>query len=66
MAEVTQKTFRVKLVRSGIGRPQRQRETLKGLGLTRMHKVMTLKDTDAIRGMVNKVGHLVQVLPEEN
>ncbi len=66
MAEATEKTFRVKLVRSGIGRPKRHRETLKGLGLTRLNKVMTLKDTAAIRGMVNKVQHLVQVLPDEN
>ncbi len=63
MAEA--KTFRVKLVKSGIGRPKRHRETLKGLGLTRMNKVMTLNDTPAIRGMVNKVVHLVQVLPDE-
>jgi large subunit ribosomal protein L30 len=66
MAEATDKTFRVKLVRSGIGRPKRHRETLKGLGLTRMNKVMTLKDTPAIRGMVKKVEHLVTVLPDED
>jgi large subunit ribosomal protein L30 len=65
MAEAKVKTFRVKLVRSGIGRPKRHRETLRGLGLTRMNKVMTLNDTAAIRGMVKKVEHLVQVLPDE-
>ncbi|MCB2194092.1 MAG: 50S ribosomal protein L30 [Deltaproteobacteria bacterium] len=63
---MSDKTFQVKLVKSGIGRPKRHRETLKGLGLTRMNKVMTLKDTPAIRGMVKKVEHLVQVLPDEN
>ncbi|MFH2125560.1 MAG: 50S ribosomal protein L30 [Pseudomonadota bacterium] len=59
------KTFQVKLVKSGIGRPKRHRETLKGLGLTKMNKVMTLNDTPAIRGMVKKVEHLVQVLADE-
>lgn len=65
MAEAKVKTFRVKLVKSGIGRPKRHRETLRGLGLTRMNKIMTLNDTPAIRGMVKKVEHLVQVLPDE-
>ncbi|BEQ16525.1 50S ribosomal protein L30 [Desulfoferula mesophila] len=63
---MSDKTFQVKLVKSGIGRPKRHRDTLKGLGLTKMNKVMTLKDTPAIRGMVKKVEHLVQVLPDEN
>lgn len=57
-------TFRVKLVRSGIGHPQRHKDTLRGLGLTKMHKVVTLHDTPAIRGMVKKVEHLVEVLPD--
>jgi large subunit ribosomal protein L30 len=63
---MSDKTFQVKLVKSGIGRPKRHRDTLKGLGLTKMNKVMTLKDTPAIRGMVKKVEHLIQVLPDEN
>lgn len=57
-------TFRVKLVKSGIGYTQRQKDTLRGLGLTKMQKVMTLEDTPAVRGMVNKVSHLVQVLED--
>jgi len=52
-------TFKVKLVKSGIGRDKRQKATLRGLGLTKMNKVVELKDTPAIRGMVRKVGHLV-------
>ena len=55
-------TLRVQLVRSGIGRPQTHKDTLKGLGLTKMNKVVTLNDTPAIRGMINKVIHLVKVL----
>lgn len=57
-------TFQVKLVKSGIGRPKRHRETLRGLGLTKMNKTVTLNDTPAIRGMVAKVIHLVEVLPQ--
>ncbi|RJX34446.1 MAG: 50S ribosomal protein L30 [Desulfarculus sp.] len=66
MAQDKTNTFRVKLVRSGFGRIPRHRQTLRGLGLTRMNKVMTLNDTPAIRGMVKKVEHLVQVLPDED
>jgi len=55
-------TFKVQLVKSGVGHPQRHKDTLRGLGLTKMNKVVTLQDTPAIRGMVNKVIHLVKVL----
>ena len=51
----------ITLKRSGIGRPQRQRATLRGMGLTKLHKTVVLKDTPAIRGMVAKVIHLVEV-----
>ena len=51
----------VTLKRSGIGRPRRQRETLRGMGLTRLHKTVVLQDTPEIRGMVAKVIHLVEV-----
>ncbi len=57
--------LRVTQVKSGISRPQTQRLTLKGLGLTRLHKAVILKDTPAIRGMIRKVGHLVKVEPVE-
>ncbi len=55
--------LKVTQIRSGIGRPQDQRKTLRGLGLTRMHKSVLLKDTEAIRGMIRKVQHLVAVEP---
>lgn len=51
--------IKVKQVRSAIGRPEKQRATLRGLGLTKMHKESVLEDTPAIRGMLTKVGHLV-------
>ncbi|HEX15606.1 MAG: 50S ribosomal protein L30 [Deltaproteobacteria bacterium] len=53
--------LKVKLIRSPIGRPEKQRRVLKGMGLTRMHKEVTLKDTPEIRGMIRKVAHLVEV-----
>lgn len=56
------KKFSVELIKSGIGRPKNHRDTLRGLGLTKMHKVVELNDTPAIRGMVFKVKHLVKVL----
>ncbi|MBI4798813.1 MAG: 50S ribosomal protein L30 [Desulfarculus sp.] len=54
----------VQLVRSGSGRPQSHKDTLRGLGLTKLNKVVTLNDTPAIRGMINKVSHLVKVVNE--
>lgn len=53
--------LRVTLVKSGINRQQDQKDTIKGLGLTRMHKSVELNDTAAIRGMIRKVSHLVKV-----
>ena len=50
---------KVTLVRSLIGRPERHRRVLRGMGLTRLHKTVELKDTPEIRGMINKVSHLV-------
>lgn len=55
------KHFQVELKRSGAGRPDTQRRTLQGLGLTRFGKSVFLKDTPAIRGMLYKVVHLVDV-----
>lgn len=48
-------------IRSGIGRPQDQRRTLRGLGLTRMNKSVVLEDTECIRGMIRKIAYLVKV-----
>jgi len=59
MAE--KKTVKVTQVRSPIGRPKDQRQTLIGLGLNKMHKTRELEDTPAVRGMIDKVHHLVRV-----
>ncbi|MBI5286590.1 MAG: 50S ribosomal protein L30 [Deltaproteobacteria bacterium] len=53
--------LKVRLKKSGIGYPERQEKTLLGLGLRRFGKIVTLKDTPAVRGMINKVSHLVSV-----
>lgn len=57
-----EKKIQVQLVRSGLHRPDTQQRTLQGLGLTKMHKTVTLQDTPAIRGMIWKVSHLVKVV----
>ncbi len=54
-------TLRVTLLKSGIGRNNKIRGTLKGLGLTRLHKTVVLNNTPAIRGMINKVSFMVKV-----
>jgi large subunit ribosomal protein L30 len=56
------KTVSVKQVHSGAGRYRDQRQTLVGLGLRGIGTVRTLEDTPAVRGMINKVKHLVVVL----
>jgi large subunit ribosomal protein L30 len=53
--------LKVTQVKSGIGRSDTQNRTLQGLGLRGPHHSVVLKDTDAIRGMIRKVSHLVTV-----
>ena len=57
-------TIKVKQVGSPIRKPVSQRATLIGLGLNKMHKVRNLEDTPSIRGMINKVSHLVEIIEE--
>lgn len=45
--------------KSGIGRPEKQRATLRGLGLKKLNQESTVADTPEIRGMLNKVSHLI-------
>jgi large subunit ribosomal protein L30 len=56
-----EKKIKVTLIRSQITRPETQRRTLCGLGLTRLNRTKELKDTPAVRGMIRKVAHLVKV-----
>jgi len=55
------KTITVTQCGSPIGRPKDQRATLVGLGLNKMHRTRELEDTPAVRGMINKVRHLVRI-----
>ncbi len=55
------KRLKVTLQKSVIGRTQVQRDTVRGLGLTRISQTRELEDTPAIRGMIKKVEHLVTV-----
>jgi large subunit ribosomal protein L30 len=56
------KTISVKQIGSPIRRPRDQKATLIGLGLNKMHKIRELEDTPDVRGMINKVKHLVEVV----
>ena len=60
MAE--KKTVKVQQIKSVIGYTERQRATMRGLGLRRIRQIVEVKDTDAVRGMIDKVSHLVVVL----
>ncbi len=53
------KTLKITLVKSMIGRPEKHRKVLRGMGLTKLNKTVTLQDTPQTRGMVEAVSHLV-------
>lgn len=56
------KTVTVKQIRSAIRRPKDQGQTLVGLGLNKIGRVRELEDTLSVRGMINKVAHLVEII----
>jgi len=58
------KTIVVRQIGSPIRRPAKQRQTLVGLGLDKMHRIRELDDTPAVRGMVAKIPHLVAIVEE--
>lgn len=53
--------LKITWTKSGIGRPENQRRIIKALGLRRLHHTVTHQDSPTIRGMVNKVSHMVKV-----
>ena len=55
------KTLRVTQIGSPIGRRKDQRQTLIGLGLNKMHRTRELEDTPSVRGMIEKISHLVRL-----
>ena len=59
------KTIVVKQTGSPIRRPAKQRATLVGLGLNKMHKTRELEDTPSVRGMVRSIYHMVEIIEEK-
>ena len=60
------KTVTVEQYASAARRPQIQTETLIGLGLNKLHRRRTLEDTPAVRGMINRIAHLVRVVDDKH
>lgn len=56
--------LQIKLVRSVITQNPSQRKTVKALGFTKLHQVRVLPDNESVRGMINKVKHLVEVVAQ--
>jgi large subunit ribosomal protein L30 len=52
--------IKITLVKSMIGRPEKHRRVLRGMGLTKLNRTVELEDTPSIRGMVHKVSHLLK------
>ena len=59
------KTVTIEQFRSANRRPKAQQETLIGLGLNKLNRRRTLADTPAVRGMINRIRHLVRVVEEK-
>ncbi len=59
------KKLKITLVKSYIGRPEKHRKVLRGMGLQKLNRTVLLKDSPEIRGMINKVSHLLSVVEIE-
>lgn len=62
---MAKKTIVVKQVASAARRPEIQAATLRGLGLGKINRTRELEDTPSVRGMVNKIPHLVQIVEKK-
>ena len=62
MAEANGKTIKIKLYKSPIGYPERQKLTVKALGLSRMNQIVEKPDNAAVRGMVESVKHMLVIV----
>ena len=62
MSKGKSNTIKIKQIRSAIRRPKDQTETLKGLGLNKIGRIRELNDSSDIRGMINKVSHLISII----
>ena len=58
------KTVTVRQIRSAARRPDIQAQTLRGLGLGKIRRTRTLEDTPSVRGMINSIKHLVEIVEE--
>lgn len=58
------KTVTVRQIRSAARRPDIQAQTLRGLGLGKIRRTRTLEDTPSVRGMINSISHLVEIVEE--
>jgi large subunit ribosomal protein L30 len=63
---MAENTLKIKYVRSAIGRPQKQKDIVRGLGLRKLNQVVLRPDSPQIRGMVAKIPHLVQIVEGES
>ncbi len=61
---MTQKMIRIQWYKGTIGRDERQKLTIKGLGFKKLHQIIEVKDSPAIRGMIRKIPHLVKIISE--
>ena len=61
----TKATITVEQIGSPLRRPADQRATLVGLGLNKMNRTRELEDTPSVRGMINKIPHLVEIVEEK-
>jgi len=64
MAKAESKELKIKLVKSGTGFPESQKRVIRGLGFTRLNQVVSRPDSPAVRGMIFKIRHLVEVVQE--
>ena len=65
MAKKKSNTLRIEYFRSAVGRPGNQKKVVQGLGFRKLNQVVERPDTPQIRGMVNKVCHLVRIIEGE-
>lgn len=61
-AKTMEKTIRIKLVRSPIGYTEKQKRTVKALGLHKLNQIVEKPDNEAVRGMIETVTHLVEIV----
>ena len=55
-------TIKIKLIKSGIGRINKHKLCIKGLGFKKLNQIVTVQDTPSIRGMINKISDMVEVV----